>query len=160
MSTSGVSNLSSSSSSLHSSSSDGSAQSRFNYINNVTDAAEALPESMRRDLGGLASDFNGLVPGMIQDIGGLNPTTLFASLQADSVPSCECYSCPTTNNGSESHFLTTSLSPDFDADLCQKADIKVCISSGGTTKESFTNSSNSLVPELIALILLIYLRNI
>jgi len=140
--------------------SDGSTQSRYNYINNVTDAAEALPESMRRDLGGLASDFNGLIPGMIQDIGGLNPTTLFASLEADSVPSCECYSCPTTNNGSESHFLTTSLSPDFDPDLCQKADIKLCIASGGGTKESFTNNSSSLIPELIALISLIYLRSI
>jgi hypothetical protein len=145
--------------------SDGTIQSRYNYINNVTDAAEALPESMRRDLGGLASDFNGLIPGMIQDVGGLNPVNLFSSLAADSTPSCDCYSCPTTN-GSESHFLTTSLSPDFDADLCQPADIKLCKASGGGTQESFTNfnldlnNKNSLIPVMIALFGIFYLRSI
>lgn len=141
--------------------SDGTTQTRFNYINNVTDAAEALPESMRRDLGGLASDFNGLVPGMIQDIGGLNPINLFTSLEADSVPSCDCYSCPTTTGGSETHFLTTSLSPDFDSDLCQPADISLCKASGGGTKESFSNMySTSIIPPLIALLGIIYLRSI
>ena len=141
--------------------SDGSTQSRYNYVNNVTDAAEALPESMRRDLGGLASDFNGLIPGMIEDIGGLNPLNLFASLEADSTPKCDCYSCPTTSSGSETHFLTTSLSPDFDPDLCQPADIKLCIASGGGTKESFSNmNSTSIIPPLIALLGIIYLRSI
>jgi len=123
---------------------DGSSQSRSNYVNNVTDAAEALPESMRRDLGSLTSDFNGLVPGMIQDIEGLNPVSLFNSLSADSVPSCECYSCP-VSSGASTGFLTTSLSPDFDPDLCQKADPSACI-----TKESFEGRESSL-PAFVAL---------
>lgn len=130
---------------------DGSSQSRSNYVNNVTDAAEALPESMRRDLGGLASDFNGLVPGMIQDIEGLNPVSLFNSLSADSVPSCECYSCP-VSSGASAGFLTTSLSPDFDPDLCQKADPSACIA-----KESF-EGQEPVTPIFIALGFLVLLQ--
>jgi hypothetical protein len=125
---------------------DGTTQPRSNYVNNVTDAADALPESMRRDLGGLASDFNGLVPGMIQDIGGLNPISLFNSLAADSVPTCECYSCP-VSSGSGSAFLNTSLSPDYDQNLCQKVDPSLC--KAGT--EGFTDGQDSIVPVLIAL---------
>jgi hypothetical protein len=126
---------------------DGSTQTRSNYVNNVTDAADILPESMRRDLGGLASDFNGLIPGMIQDIEGLNPVTLFNSLSVDSIPTCECYSCP-VSSGVGTAFLNTTLSPDYDPDLCQKVDPSAC-----KTQEGFENSE-SLKPLIIALILL------
>jgi len=126
---------------------DGSTQTRSNYVNNVTDAADILPESMRRDLGGLASDFNGLIPGMIQDIEGLNPLTLFNSLSVDSIPTCECYSCP-VSSGVGTAFLNTTLSPDYDPDLCQKVDPSAC-----KTQEGFENSE-SLKPLIIALILL------
>jgi hypothetical protein len=126
---------------------DGSTQTRSNYVNNVTDAADILPESMRRDLGGLASDFNGLIPGMIQDIEGLNPVSLFNSLSVDSVPTCECYSCP-VSSGVGTAFLNTTLSPDYDPDLCQKVDPSAC-----KTQEGFENSESSK-PLIIALILL------
>jgi len=132
---------------------DGSSQSRSNYVNNVTDAAEALPESMRRDLGGLASDFNGLVPGMIQDVEGLNPVSLFNSLSADSVPTCECYSCP-VSSGASTGFLNTTLSPDYDPDLCQKVDPSACI-----TKESF-EGQESTMPVFVALGILLLLQAI
>jgi hypothetical protein len=126
---------------------DGSTQTRSNYVNNVTDAADILPQSMRRDLGGLASDFNGLIPGMIQDIEGLNPVTLFNSLSVDSIPTCECYSCP-VSSGVGTGFLNTTLSSDYDPDLCQKVDPSAC-----KTQEGFENSESSK-PLIIALILL------
>lgn len=131
---------------------DGSSQSRSNYVNNVTDAAEALPESMRRDLGGLASDFNGLIPGMIQDLEGLNPVSLFNSLSADSVPTCECYSCPVTS-GLSNGFLNTTLSPDYDPDLCQKVDPSVC-----RNVESFED--DSVTPIFVAVGILLLLQAI
>jgi hypothetical protein len=131
---------------------DGSSQSRSNYVNNVTDAAEALPESMRRDLGGLASDFNGLIPGMIQDVEGLNPVSLFNSLSADSVPTCECYSCPVTS-GLSNGFLNTTLSPDYDPDLCQKVDPSVC-----KNVESFED--DSVTPIFVAVGILFLLQAI
>jgi hypothetical protein len=131
---------------------DGSSQSRSNYVNNVTDAAEALPQSMRRDLGGLASDFNGLIPGMIQDVEGLNPVSLFNSLSADSVPTCECYSCPVTS-GLSNGFLNTTLSPDYDPDLCQKVDPSVC-----RNVESFED--DSVTPIIVAVGILFLLQAI
>uniref|UniRef100_A0A6C0HFF7 Uncharacterized protein n=1 Tax=viral metagenome TaxID=1070528 RepID=A0A6C0HFF7_9ZZZZ len=131
---------------------DGSSQSRSNYVNNVTDAAEALPESMRRDLGGLASDFNGLIPGMIQDVEGLNPVSLFNSLSADSVPTCECYSCP-VSSGLSNGFLNTTLSPDYDPDLCQKVDPSVC-----KNVESFED--DSATPIIVAVGILFLLQAI
>lgn len=128
---------------------DGSSQSRSNYVNNVTDAAEALPESMRRDLGGLASDFNGLIPGMIQDVEGLNPVSLFNSLSADSVPTCECYSCP-VSSGLSNGFLNTTLSPDYDPDLCQKVDPSVC-----RNVESFEDDSATPIIVAVGILLLL-----
>jgi len=128
---------------------DGSSQSRSNYVNNVTDAAEALPESMRRDLGGLASDFNGLIPGMIQDVEGLNPVSLFNSLSADSVPTCECYSCP-VSSGVSNGFLNTTLSPDYDPDLCQKVDPSVC-----KNVESFEDESATPIIVAVGILLLL-----
>lgn len=75
---------------------DGSIQSRHNYVNNVS---------------------SGLIPGIVEDIGGLNPLYLFSALTSDASPSCECYSCE-TSSGSQSYFLSKSLTPDFDPSLC------------------------------------------
>lgn len=131
---------------------DGSTQSRYNYINNVTDASQALPESMRKDLGGIASDFNGLVPGIIQDVGNLNPVTLFSSLAADSTPACDCYTCP-VNTGIGSAFLTTSLSPDFNPDLCKKQDPSVCKAG----KEGFSDTTDFPVFLALGILLVLHL---
>ena len=60
--------------------SDKSVQPRYNYINNVSSGAGVLPESMKKDLGGIASNFDGLIPGMLEDVEGLNPVHLFSSL--------------------------------------------------------------------------------
>jgi len=133
---------------------DGSKQDRYNYINNISSGSDLVPASMKQELGGLTSDFNGLLPGMLEDIEGLNPITLFSSLAADSVPACKCYTCPTVN-GTESKFLTSSLSPDFDPDLCKEVDSSLCKPS---SKESFTNMNTSILPVLVAILILIFLQ--
>ena len=83
---------------------DGSIRSRFNYINNVGD---------------------GLIPGVVNDIVGLNPTYLFGAMLADSSPGCKCYQCPVTT-GAASQWLTPNLSPDFDPAKCRVVDSKNC----------------------------------
>jgi hypothetical protein len=138
---------------------DGSTQPRHNYINNVANGADLVPQSMRSELSFLSDDLNGLIPGMLGDIEGLNPLYLFSSLSADSTPACACYSCPTTGGGSESYFLTPSLSPDFDPNVCQQVDVSQCSGQTGGT-ESFTNQgcSSTMVPTLLALGALILLQ--
>lgn len=127
--------------------SDKSIQSRHNFINNVASGAQLLPQSMKSSLGGIASNFDGLIPGMMEDAEeGLNPVNLFSSLSADSTPACECYTCE-TSGGPQSRFLNKDLTPDFDPDICKQVDISKCIE----TKEGFTDISNSVYPILIGI---------
>jgi hypothetical protein len=128
---------------------DNSTQSRHNYINNIASGADILPEAMKTNLGGIASNFNGLLPGIMEDTEKLNPISLFSSLAADSTPACDCYTCP-TSGGSESKFLTPSLTPDFDENLCKKTDISKCIPS----TEGFVSNPDSMYPILIGVGLL------
>ena len=132
--------------------SDKSIQSRYNYINNVSSGAGVLPESMKRDLGGVASNFDGLIPGMLEDVEGLNPVHLFSSLAADSTPACECYTCP-TSGGEESRFLNKDLTPDFVTSKCAVADITKCIQ----PKEGFTDGTETVFPLLIGVGFLVIL---
>jgi hypothetical protein len=131
---------------------DKSIQSRYNYINNVSNGADVLPSAMKQDLGGIATDFNGLIPGMLQDVEGLNPVSLFSALSADSTPTCECYTCP-VSSGTQSRFLNTSLSPDYDPAICKPADIANCIQS----TEGFTEKV-SLLPVFISVGLMVLLQ--
>jgi hypothetical protein len=126
---------------------DKSTQSRYNFINNVASGADVLPQSMKSSLGGIASNFNGLIPGMMEDAeGGLNPVHLFSSLSADSTPACECYTCE-TSGGPESRFLNVDLTADFNPDLCKQDDISKCVQ----TKEGFTDMSGDVYPLLIGI---------
>jgi len=122
----------------------GSLQPRYNYINNMSSGAGALPAAISE----LGSDFNGLIPGVVDDIEGLNPLHLFSALVADSNPPCVCMSCPVTGSGNQSRFLTTSLSPDVAASQCQQVDPSQCAS----PPESFTNKQElvSVIPTIIA----------
>jgi hypothetical protein len=127
---------------------DGSTQSRYNYINNKSVGADLLPPGLS-DLSFLSSDLNGLIPGIVGDLEGLNPLFLFKSLVADGTPQCQCYQCAVTD-GSPYNFLTPDLSPDFDANLCTQVDPSLCKSSG---KESFTNwrtARMSSIPTAVA----------
>lgn len=102
----------------------GSLQSRFNYINNMS---------------------SGLIPGVIGDIEGLNPMYLMNSLMSDSSPACKCYQCPVTSGGAF-QFLSPDLSPDFDPSICTVVDISKCPQAKST--EGFSN--DTLIPTIIA----------
>jgi hypothetical protein len=109
---------------------DGSIQSRHNYVNNVA---------------------SGLIPGIVDDIEGLNPFYLFTALTSDGSPACECYSCQ-TSDGSQSFFLSKTLTPDFNPSLCTQVDPSQCPSS-----ESFVSRNHGLGPLLAAGTLLLVL---
>lgn len=128
--------------------SDKSVQPRYNYINNIASGADVLPAAMKQDLGGIASNFDGLIPGMLEDVEGLNPVHLFGALAADSTPSCECYTCP-TSGGDESRFMNKDLTPDFGGSKCRVDDISKCI----RTTEGFANQSELVLPGVLVVAL-------
>jgi len=127
---------------------DGSTQSRYNYINNKSVGADLVPQGLN-DLSFISKDLNGLIPGIVGDLEGLNPIYLFKSLVADGTPQCQCYQCAVTS-GSPYNFSTPELSPDFDTNLCKQVDTSLCKSSG---TESFTNwrtARMSSLPTVVA----------
>lgn len=131
---------------------DGSTQSRYNFINNLSTGSNLVPQGLN-DLSFISSDLNGLIPGIVGDIEGLDPLYLFNALTTDGNPSCDCYKCNVTT-GSQYQFLTPSLSPDFDTNSCTKVDPSLCTSS----KESFTNSTSmSALPTIVAGVALLLL---
>lgn len=131
---------------------DGSTQSRYNFINNLSSGSNLVPQGLN-DLSFITSDLNGLIPGIVGDIEGLDPLYLFNALTADGNPPCQCYKCNVTT-GSQYQFLTPSLSPDFDTNSCTQVDASLCKSS----KESFTNSNSmSAVPTIVAAVALLFL---
>jgi hypothetical protein len=124
---------------------DGSTQPRYNYINNKSVGADLVPQGLN-ELSFLTSDLNGLIPGVVGDIEGLDPIYLFNAMTSDGTPSCQCYKCPVTD-GPAYRFLTPDLSPDFDTNLCSQVDVSFCKS----PPESFTNySSMSALPTIFA----------
>ena len=130
---------------------DGSSQSRMNYINNIPGDRGLLPASMG-DLGGIASNMNGLIPGISGDIQGLNPVYLFTSLTEEANPSCDCYQCGVTS-GNTYAFLTPSLSPDFSERSCKKVDMSKCV----PKVEEFTIERNYMIPTIIAVLGIVFL---
>ena len=127
---------------------DGTLKPRYNYINNMSSSAAALPAAISE----IGSDFNGLLPGVADDIEGLNPLHLFSSLTADANPPCVCLQCPASNSsGTDSKFVTSSLSADVASSQCKPVDSSVCIASASTT-ESFSNKEDfvSMIPTIIA----------
>ena len=121
----------------------GSLQPRYNYINNISSGTAALPPAISE----LGSDFNGLIPGVVEDIEGLNPLHLFSAIAADANPPCKCMSCP-TSAGTVAKFVTDTLDPDLANSQCQEVDASQCASA----PESFTNKNEfvSIIPTIIA----------
>jgi hypothetical protein len=109
---------------------DGSTQARYNYVNNIPSG------------GSLGS---GLIGGVVGDIEGLNPKYLFNSIMEPSSPACKCYTCD-VSSGASSQFLSSSLSPDFNPDLCKEVDISKC--PRAENREAFVN--DTFAPTLIA----------
>jgi hypothetical protein len=106
---------------------DGSLQSRYNFIDNVS---------------------GGLIPGVVSDIGGLNPTYLMKSLTADSYPSCKCYKCP-VSSGNQFQYLSPDLSPDLVRGICQEVAQSNCPDGNAPRREGFANT-DYLIPIVIA----------
>ena len=135
---------------------DGQLRPRYNYINNISSGSAAVPASMSE----IGADFNGLIPGVVDDIEGLNPLYLFSAMTADASPSCVCYKCNVTS-GPQYQWLTPSMDPDFSTDQCQQVDSSNCPAPSST--ESFTNYSEpSFIPTIIAglgLLLLVFSGN-
>lgn len=129
---------------------DGSSQPRSNYINNIPGGKSVMPNSLK-DLGGITSNMNGLLPGITGDLQGLNPKFLFNAMTEEGNPSCDCYRCGVTSGG-DTGFLTPSLSPDYNTRSCAKVDMKQCLKS----TEGFTNQM-SVLPAAIAVIGIILL---
>jgi hypothetical protein len=123
---------------------DGSLQPRYNYINNMSSGAAALPPAIAE----LGSDFNGLIPGVADDIEGLNPLHMFTALTADANPQCVCMACPTsTAQGVDAKFVTPSLDPDLTGSACVEADPSICLNAQKTT-ESFSNRGDGFIPAI------------
>lgn len=124
---------------------DGQLRSRYNYINNMSSGSVSLPTAMS-DLG---ADFNGLIPGVVDDIEGLDPLYIFKSMISDASPSCACYQCNVTS-GSQYQWLTPSLDPDFSTSQCTQVDSSYC--PGPSTIETFTNQCSivSAIPTIVA----------
>jgi hypothetical protein len=122
---------------------DGSVKPRYNYINNMSSGTADVPASMKE----IGSSFNGLIPGILGDIEGLNPLHLFTALTVDASPQCACYKCDVTT-GSQYQFLTPNLSPDLQSGNCTQVDSSFCSNSG---VESFSNPETStVIPTVLA----------
>ena len=131
---------------------DGSTQSRYNFINNLSTGSNLVPQGLN-EMSFITSDLNGLIPGIVGDIEGLDPLYLFNALTADGNPPCACYKCNVTT-GTQYQFLTPSLSPDFDTNSCSQVDASLC----KQPTESFTNmTSMSALPTIIAAGALLFL---
>jgi hypothetical protein len=127
---------------------DGSLQPRYNYINNMSSGAAALPPAISE----LGADFNGLIPGVADDIEGLNPLHLFSALTADANPPCLCVLCPASNvQGWDAKFVNGDLDPDLVGSACKVVDPSICATSQNIT-ESFSNKSDfvSAIPTILA----------
>jgi hypothetical protein len=73
----------------------GSIVPRYIYVNNVPSGNIPLISS---GLGVNFSEFRGLIPGILEDIGALNPLTLFSAFQQGSAPPCKEVKFPVTGD--------------------------------------------------------------
>lgn len=84
----------------------GTLEDRYNYVDNRPSYKPVLNKS--------------LVSGILDDIGGMNPISIFKAVKANGTPPCQKYKCDVTNqvNG-DTQYLTPSLSSDFNPDKCK-----------------------------------------
>jgi hypothetical protein len=115
----------------------GESVTRSLYINNVPDGSIPFISSMT---GTDFKDFRGLVPGVITDMGNLNPLGIFQAFMLGSNPDCKSITMPTrdSNNidSTEAAFVTTADIQNMNA--CWFPDGKNPIS-GQKCSESFSN---------------------
>ena len=115
----------------------GESVTRSLYINNVPDGSIPFISSMT---GTDFKDFRGLVPGVITDMGNLNPLGIFQDFMLGSNPDCQSITMPTrdSNNieSTEAAFVATADIQNMNA--CWFTDGKNPIT-GQKCSESFSN---------------------
>lgn len=120
----------------------GETVTRSLYVNNVPDGSIPFISSMT---GTNFKDFRGLVPGVISDVGDINPLGIFQAFMLGSNPDCQSITMPTrdTNNieSTESAFVTTSDIQNMNA--CWFTDGKNPIS-GVKCSEAFSNYNKKM----------------
>jgi hypothetical protein len=83
-------------------------QDRYIYINNVPQGNIPLISSAA---GMNFSDFRGLIPGMVSNMGAINPVAILGAFRAGSTPECQKVTLQTINNqnqkSTETHYVTT-----------------------------------------------------
>jgi len=81
---------------------------RYVYISNV--ATGSIP-FISSAMGINFSDFRGLIPGVLEDAGVLNPANIFRAFKDPSTPDCQVITMETidinNNHSSESHYVST-----------------------------------------------------
>lgn len=84
----------------------GTLEDRYNYVDNRPTYKPVLNRS--------------LVSGVLDDIMGMNPISIFKAVKASGTPPCQKYKCDVTNqvNG-DTQYLTPGLSPDFNSERCK-----------------------------------------
>ena len=86
----------------------GKEQDRYIYINNVPDGSIPF---ISEGMGVKFDSFRGLIPGVIGNIGALNPAALLKAFAAGTTPACKKITMETINNtntnGSETHYVAT-----------------------------------------------------
>lgn len=84
----------------------GTLEDRYNYIDNRPTDKPVVNRS--------------LVSGILGDIMGMNPMSIFKAIKANGTPPCQKYKCNVTNqvNG-DTQYLTPELSPDFNPESCK-----------------------------------------
>jgi hypothetical protein len=94
----------------------GKQVTRSLYINNIPDGSVPFLTS---GMGITFTDFRGLVPGVIENIGNLNPMLIFQAFMSGSDPSCQAITMPTmdVNNvaGTKTAYVTNTDIKNMDA---------------------------------------------
>ena len=94
----------------------GKQVTRSLYVNNIPDGSVPFLTS---GMGVTFTDFRGLVPGVIENIGNLNPMLIFQAFMSGSDPSCQAITMETVdvsnNKGSKTAYVTITDIKNMDA---------------------------------------------
>jgi hypothetical protein len=115
---------------------------RYIYVNNV--ASGNIP-FISSAMGVSFSDFRGLIPGVLEDAGVLNPGNIFSAFTDPSTPDCQTITMETidvnNNHSSESHYVTTEDISKMSPCLFNTSQYNyVNPVTGNTCKQCFTNN--------------------
>jgi hypothetical protein len=115
---------------------------RATYVDNRmmgSDVLDGFP-SLSNAIGGDLNTMNGIVPGMVGDLVALDPTKILYALMLPGTPSCQAYTCPTTDvNGNNPSTQTFYISPSLETNI-NKCTLATTASLSGTPSPETFNS--------------------